>query len=102
MKLENWVPIKVVTAATAIAGIAFGSFLFVDDRHAHADEFKNLKQYTVSSLKEVELDSAMARLETLMNIPIAERRDWQVREIERLDLRVRVMQIKLAVEAPKE
>lgn len=98
MSWENWAPVKVATAATAIAGVAFGSFLFLDDRHAQAAEFKELKRYTVYSLKEVELDSTTSRLEILFNIPVAERRDWQVREIKRLERRVRLMQVKLNTE----
>lgn len=98
MNWENWAPVKVATVATAIAGIAFTSFLFMDDRHAKAEEFDNLKRYTVYSLKEAELDTTTSRLEILFNIPTAERRDWQVREIQRLERRVRVMQIKLNTE----
>lgn len=98
MNWENWAPVKVATTATAIAGVSFGSFLFMEDRHAQADEFEELKRYTISSLKEVELDTTTARLEILFNIPVAERREWQVREIKRLERRVRVMQAKLNTE----
>lgn len=81
-----------------VVSVILGAFLFLDDRHAHAEEFQELKRYTVYSLKEVELDSAVSRLNIILNIPVVERRPWQTREIQRLELRVKVMQTKLGIE----
>lgn len=98
MKWENWAPAKIATTAVAIAGTVLGGFIFMDDRHAQAEEVKALKRYTVYTLKEVELDSAIARLEIILSIPVAERHVWQVREIDRLERRVQLMQLKLKVD----
>lgn len=98
MKWEEWTPVKIGSVSTAIAGVILGAFLFLDDRHAHAEEFQELKRYTVYSLKEVELDSAVSRLNIMYSIPLSERREWQTREVRRLELRVKVMQTKLGIE----
>lgn len=95
MSWDNWAPVKIATTASLIAGTVLGAYLYVDDRHAHADEFQELKQYTIYSIKEVELESTMARLEIMLNIPIVERRPWQIREIGRLENRVEHLQLKL-------
>lgn len=90
--------IKMTTGLLTIIGAVFAVFFFMDDRHAHADNVESLRQYTVYSIKELELEAVTSKLEIFLAIPVDERRDWQKREIERLEFRIKIMQRKMKMD----
>ena len=80
----------------------------MDARHAQAteqiklaEEQAKLKRYTVYSLKELELDGTINRLELFRAIPEKSRTEYHSKEIDRLTLKVYSMQQKLGA-APNE
>ena len=87
--------IKMTTGLITIIGAVFAIFFFMDDRHAQAGEVESLRNYTVYSIKELELEAVTSKLEIFLAIPASERRDWQLREIKRLEFRIKVMQRKM-------
>ena len=101
-------PVKFIAAVIACSSVLFGAFFFMDARHAQAEsqvklaeEQAKLKRYTVYTLKELELEGYINRLELFQAIPTESRREYHVQEIMRLTLKVRSMQIKLGA-APNE
>jgi hypothetical protein len=101
-------PAKLVGVIIACSSVLFTSFFFMDTRHAQAEEHAKLaeehaklKRYTVYSLKEVELDSYINRLELFRAVPQEMRREYHEKEIMRLTLKVQSMQVKLGA-APNE
>ena len=105
---NNVDPMKLVAAVIACSSILFSSFFFMDARHAQAAEHvklaaeqAKLKRYTVYSLKELELEGYINRLEMFTALPKELRREYHEKEIMRLTLKVRSMQVKLGA-APNE
>ena len=79
MKMEH--VITVVSLVTGISGAAY----FVDDRYASAEEFQTQQMYTNNYHIDQEIQRAQDRLNSLLIIPASERRDWQNKEILRLE-----------------
>ena len=101
-------PIKLIAVIITCSSVLFSSFLFMDARHAQADdqarleaEQSKLKRYTVYTLKELELEGLINRLEFYMAIPTDARLEYHIKEIDRLSRKIELMQIKLGV-APNE
>ena len=106
--MKNVDPIKFIAATVACSSVLFGAFFFMDARHAQADaqallaeEQAKLKRYTSYSLKELELEGLINRLEFYMAVPAASRLDYHVKEIARLTRKIELMQTKLGA-APNE
>ena len=79
MKTEHIVTI--VSLITAISGAAY----FVDDRYASAIDVEDRTRFTNNYHIEKEIERAQDKLEGLLLIPSKERREWQKKEIIRLE-----------------
>ena len=75
---------QVVTAMSLVTAIA-GAAYFIDDRYAMATDFEERVQYADNYHLEQEIGRAQDKLEGLLLIPSAERREWQRKEIIRLE-----------------
>ena len=79
MKVQQLV--TVFSLITAIAGASY----FIDDRYAMATDFEDRERFTNNYHREKEIERAQDKLEGLLLIPSGERREWQKKEIIRLE-----------------
>lgn len=100
--MHHELAVKLAVGIITIISSLFGSFFFMDSRHAKASEVEALKIYTTYTVKELQLDAVIHKLEMLLAVPETERRPWQKREIVRLNLHVEVMQNKMVADQIKK